>query len=153
MLRPLLLTAPRRGLGRHHEAVRRGIEDNVARYVDASPEQIERRLAELDREWDVDRILEAKSAGLILAGLGLGALADRRYLALPAVVATFQLQHALLGWSPPAALLRRLGVRTAVEIDQERYALKALRGDFRGVTRRAKDDQVRIERVLKATEV
>jgi len=31
-------------------------------------------------------------------------------------------------------MLRRLGVRTRYEIDQERYALKALRGDFREVT-------------------
>jgi hypothetical protein len=28
-------------------------------------------------------------------------------------------------------VLRRLGVRTAGEINEERYALKALRGDFR----------------------
>ena len=31
-------------------------------------------------------------------------------------------------------MLRRLGVRTNDEINQERYALKALRGDFDGVT-------------------
>ena len=31
---------------------------------------------------------------------------------------------------PPVPILRRLGVRTAREIDIERYALKALRGDF-----------------------
>lgn len=28
-------------------------------------------------------------------------------------------------------VLRRLGFRTSTEIDRERYALKALRGDFR----------------------
>jgi hypothetical protein len=32
------------------------------------------------------------------------------------------------------SLFRRLGVRTAPEIDQERYALKALRGDFRSLS-------------------
>jgi hypothetical protein len=30
-------------------------------------------------------------------------------------------------------ILRRLGFRMASEIEQERYALKALRGDFAGV--------------------
>ncbi len=55
---------------------------------------------------------------------------DKRFFALPAVVAGFLLQHALQGWCPPLPLFRRLGVRTAAEIDQERYALKALRGDF-----------------------
>jgi hypothetical protein len=49
---------------------------------------------------------------------------------LPVVVAGFLLQHALQGWCPPLPVLRRLGVRTADEINQERYALKALRGDF-----------------------
>jgi len=34
--------------------------------------------------------------------------------------------------APPVPLLRRLGVRTASEIEAERYALKAVRGDFSG---------------------
>jgi hypothetical protein len=38
--------------------------------------------------------------------------------------------HAVQGWCPPVPVLRRLGFRTASEIDHERYALKALRGDF-----------------------
>ena len=49
---------------------------------------------------------------------------------LPAVVAGFLLQHAAQGWCPPLPLMRRMGVRTRDEINQERYALKALRGDF-----------------------
>jgi len=36
----------------------------------------------------------------------------------------------LQGWCPPLPVLRRLGFRTAFEIDYDRYALKALRGDF-----------------------
>jgi hypothetical protein len=43
------------------------------------------------------------------------------------------MQHALQGWCPPLPLLRRLGVRTQQEIERERYALKALRGDFDAV--------------------
>src|SRR5438874_9255842 len=34
---------------------------------------------------------------------------------------------------PPVPVLRRKGVRTRREIDAERYALKALRGDFSSV--------------------
>src|SRR5690348_10746194 len=37
---------------------------------------------------------------------------------------------ALQGWCPPVPFFRSRGVRTAYEINQERYALKALRGDF-----------------------
>lgn len=59
---------------------------------------------------------------------------DRRFYLLPAVVVGFLLQHAVQGWCPPMPVFRRLGVRTASEIEEERYALKALRGDFRGVS-------------------
>lgn len=100
----------------------------------ANPDLIERRLLELDREWDIERTLEANAAGLALAGIGLGALVDRRFLWLSAGVTAFLLQHALQGWCPPIEAFRRMGVRTAREIDEERMALKALRGDFAGAT-------------------
>jgi hypothetical protein len=48
----------------------------------------------------------------------------------------FLFQHAIQGWCPPVPVLRRLGFRTANEIEQERTALKALRGDFNAVTAR-----------------
>ncbi|MEX2643092.1 MAG: hypothetical protein WD270_06540 [Acetobacterales bacterium] len=104
-------------------------EDSVAFFAD-HPEQIGRRLAELDEEWDIERTLEANAATLSLAGLALGAAVDRRFYALPLVVAGFLLQHALQGWCPPVPVFRRQGVRTAHEIEQERVALKYLRGDF-----------------------
>jgi hypothetical protein len=47
------------------------------------------------------------------------------------MVTGFLLQHAIQGWCPPVPILRRLGFRTADEINRERYALKALRGDFK----------------------
>jgi hypothetical protein len=85
---------------------------------------------ELDREWDIERTLEANASTAVLVGVTLGALVDRRFFALPAIVAGFLLQHAIQGWCPPVPLLRRLGFRTASEIDYERYALKGCRGDF-----------------------
>ncbi len=94
------------------------------------PDGIEERLGELEREWDVERVLEANASTLGLAGLALGIAVDRRWLALPVLVAGFLLQHATQGWCPPLPLLRRLGFRTQQEIDRERYGLKALRGDF-----------------------
>lgn len=97
------------------------------------PQYIEERLAELDREWDIERCLEATAASFSLIGMTLGATVTRKWFALPAVVAAFLLQHAIQGWCPPLPLLRRLGVRTADEINRERYALKVLRGDFADV--------------------
>lgn len=108
------------------------IEASVAYYA-GRPDEIGRRLGELDREWDIERTLEANAAGVSLFGLLLAVTVDRKWLLLPAGVAGFLMQHALQGWCPPIELFRRLGVRTAGEIARERYALKALRGDFAGV--------------------
>lgn len=117
----------------YNEAIRKQTDENVRRYAAADRTALDRRLAELDREWDIERTLEANAATATLIGVGLAALVDRRFLALPALVGGFLLQHAVQGWCPPVPLFRRLGVRTASEIDHERYALKALRGDFRDV--------------------
>lgn len=115
-----------------NQQIRRQTEENVARIVSLGPRAIERRLAELDREWDIERTLEANAATAVLVGTTLGASVDRRFFALPALVAGFLLQHAVQGWCPPLPLFRRAGFRTASEIDHERYALKAIRGDFQG---------------------
>jgi hypothetical protein len=103
------------------------------RHYERHPDEIADRLAALDAEWDIERTLEANAATLAFAGVVLGATVDRRWLALPAAVTAFLLQHALQGWCPPLPVLRRLGFRTVREIEQERYALRAMRGDFREV--------------------
>ena len=112
--------------------IQQQIEASV-RYYAEHPEQIGRRLAELDREWDIERTLEANAATIALTGTAFGTLIDRRFLAIPLLVTGFLLQHALQGWCPPVMFFRRRGVRTAEEIAVERFALKALRGDFRNV--------------------
>lgn len=111
--------------------IRRQIEANVA-YFARRIHQIDQRLHELDHEWDVERTLETNAAIISIFGLGLG-LFRRRALLLPVIVASFLLQHALQGWCPPVPIFRRLGIRTMREINEERYALKALRGDFEGL--------------------
>ncbi len=113
-----------------NERIRRDAERRVTRAAEAGPHALDARIAELDSEWDIERAIEANAATLGLLGLGLGLLVTRRFLALPVLVAGFLLQHAVSGWCPPVPVLRRLGFRTMGEIDYERYALKALRGDF-----------------------
>ncbi|MBP7148834.1 MAG: DUF2892 domain-containing protein [Acidobacteria bacterium] len=98
-------------------------------YYSRHPGEIDDRLAELDREWDIERAIEMNASILALSGTLLG-LRDRRFLLLPLVVGGFLLQHALQGWCPPVPVLRRFGFRTRGEIEAERHALKALRGDF-----------------------
>jgi hypothetical protein len=114
--------------------IRGKTEDRIFYYA-AKKKEIGVRLGELDREWDVERAIEANASTLALGGIILGTTHDMRWLMLPAAVATFLLQHAIQGWCPPVPVLRRLGFRTADEINQERYALKAIRGDFSEVSR------------------
>jgi hypothetical protein len=99
-------------------------------YFAAHPDQIDRRLRELDAEWDVERTLETGSSTLTLTGLVLGTIGSRKWLLLSLAVQGFFMQHALQGWCPPLPVFRRLGFRTQYEIEQERYDLKAIRGDF-----------------------
>ncbi|WP_034348882.1 hypothetical protein [Noviherbaspirillum massiliense] len=99
---------------------------NIRRYEDSERDAIRSRIAELDREWDVERVLEMNASTLALTGLVLGLTVNRKWLAVPGIVLPFLLQHAVQGWCPPLPLLRRLGVRTRKEIDRERYALMAL---------------------------
>jgi hypothetical protein len=133
-------------------ASRARIERKTRRGVRASGQggrrAISRRLRQLDREWDVERTIEANASTLALAGTLLGLLRHRYFLALPITVCGFLLQHAIQGWCPPVPLLRRLGFRTVREIDEERYALKALRGDFRrlGTSRNNYDRALRSAR-------
>ena len=113
--------------------INRRIEQEIEASVAISPSTRTRSTAgsrSLDREWDIERTLEANAASFSLLGLTLGLTLDRRWLAVAVGVAAFLLQHAVQGWCPPVTFFRRRGARTAREIEDERIALKALRGDF-----------------------
>lgn len=100
------------------------------RHLSLHTDEIPQRLRELKEEWDIERAIEANASALAFTGTVLGATGDRRWFVLPALVTAFLFQHSIQGWCPPVPILRRLGFRTAHEIEQERTALMALRGDF-----------------------
>jgi|SRR4051812_8398728 hypothetical protein len=118
-----------------------------------NPGGIPRRLKELDEEWDIERLLEANASVLAFTGAALGASVDRRWLAVPLVVGAFLFQHAIQGWCPPIPIFRRLGFRTAREIEIERGALKTLRGDFRLAETGEWDAKTRAAHALSAARV
>lgn len=101
----------------------RRTQANIRHFSGLGRQQVIQRIGELEREWDIERILETNAATLALTGLVLGLTANRKWLWLPGVVLPFLLQHGLQGWCPPLPILRRLGVRTRGEIDREKYAL------------------------------
>ncbi len=113
-----------------NERVDQELRQRVQSYANADRETLSRRIEELDREWDMERTLEANAATLALTGTLLGAFVSKKFLVIPIVVTSFLLQHAIEGWCPPLPIFRRLGVRTRQEIEKERYALKLLRGDL-----------------------
>lgn len=115
------------GTGEADRRIRRQLEVNVAYYA-RRLDRIEERLGDLEREWDVERAVSVGAGAAVLAGLALG-LVRRRWVLLSAGAAALLIAQAT-GCVPKPPLLRRLGVRTRREIEQERYALKALRGDF-----------------------
>jgi hypothetical protein len=106
------------------------IEQNVRHFSGKPPEEIDRRIWQLEREWDIERVLETMAASFSLTGIALSITVDRRWILLPGVVLSFLLLHGLQGWCPPVPVLRRLGVRTRDEIDRELYGLKARIGNF-----------------------
>lgn len=123
----------------------------VARYAARGAGEITRRIGELEREWDIERVPETNASALAFLGVALAAAHSRKWLVLPGAVTPFLFQHAVQGWCPPVPLFRRLGVRTREEIDREKYALKALRGDFEGAGVGA-DPRLRAQSALRAAD-
>ncbi len=111
------------------------IEEKVLYYSTQQKGVISERIAQLEREWDIERWLETNASTLALMGLLLGLTKSRKYLLLSGTVLSFLLMHAIQGWCPPIPLLRKFGIRTRSEIDREKFALKVLRGDFQDVSR------------------
>jgi hypothetical protein len=122
--------------------------DAMLRFFAAAPHLIDQRLQELEREWDVERVLTTGASGLMLTGMVMGSVRSRWKL-LSLAVAGFLLQHSIQGWCPPLEVVRRLGFRTRREIDEERFALRLLRGDFRDLPNDG-DAESRVQRVLTA---
>ena len=121
----------------------REMRERVEGYAARRGEEISQRIVELDREWDMERLLETNASVLAFTGVGLAvATGSKKWLIIPGIVLPFLFQHAVQGWCPPVPLFRRLGVRTREEIDREKYALKALRGDFAGVSTSPHGDNV-----------
>ncbi len=119
------------------ERIRRQTQENIA-YFAEHPHLIRYRLQELDREPDVEWVLETLSSAASVMGFLLALRRRRRFwLAMPLLAQALCLQHAVLGRNWSSSFLRRLGLRNRAEIADERSALRALHGDLRPVGRNA----------------
>jgi hypothetical protein len=109
------------------------VRDNVRYYTSLGAEAVEDRLRELDTEWGLERALTAGLAGLGAFGLVMGLFGSRTLRLLTWVATPLLFAFSIGKWAPSAELTARRGLRTRKEIEEERYALKAWRGDFQGL--------------------
>ncbi|MEJ7684924.1 MAG: hypothetical protein WKG06_45180 [Segetibacter sp.] len=114
----------------HSTKVEKDIQDKLNYYYH-DQEEITARLAELDEEWDIERILQLEGTALTIAGVILGLTVNKKWFALPLAASVVLLIAIAKNWTSPLPLLRKLGFRTRVEIEKEKYALKVIRGDFK----------------------
>lgn len=130
------------------DAVRSHAPGGVNKRIDEKVERCVRYMAQreraeiscylqsLEREWDVNRAVMVAGSLVSLLGLWQARRSGAIWRALSGVAAGLMLHHGLIGFGPLAGLVRAVGrVRTRREIDLEKFALKALRGDFERIPR------------------
>lgn len=103
--------------------------DNVQIYG-RNRESIDLRLKELSKEWEIERILEVIVSSVALLGIFMAYIFSPYWLLLSIIVVAFLMQHGIQGRNLLLTVFRKWGKRTYREIEQERHALKALRGDY-----------------------
>ncbi len=101
-------------------------ELNISKYLNEDNQEILKRLKSIEQEWDTERILETSAASFILLGTYLVIKRNQKWHLFSGFISFFLLQHSLQGWCPPLPLIRKLGVRTANEINEERNALNSI---------------------------
>lgn len=109
-----------------NQEIQNEIKERVQYYQHQDARMIEERLNKLDHEWDTERVLETNMATIALVSSLLGLSGKKNWMMLSAGVSLFMIQHAVQGWCPPLSIIRRFGVRTPAEINQERSALQKL---------------------------
>ena len=115
--------------------IRKQTVKNINLYKSCNESDINERVSKLGQEWDTERFMELNAAAITIISSYLGVRTGRLWFLLTGAVAVFMLQHAFWGWCPVMPLIRKLGVRTIDEINNEKAALKLFRGDFKaGVT-------------------
>jgi len=107
------------------------LEQRLACLADAGPAAINERLEAIESEWSAGRVTKAVIGVSLVIGFGLTALLNPWWLLLPAAGGVFLLQYLFGRTSWLGQMFHEMGFRSGGEIEQEKLALKTLRGDFR----------------------
>lgn len=111
--------------------------ERILRVAEQGPEAVSRRLDELNREWTIGRWVKVVCGLMLVVGMVVTVLAQQEMWPLVVGVGLFVvagatlMQYAFfkrswLGWAFAA-----FGARSGSVIEDERIALRVLRGDFR----------------------
>lgn len=109
------------------------LQERVANCAVEGTEAINERLTVLDREWTTGRLAKATLGVIILGGFILAFVHDPYWMLLPAIAGGFLLQYVFWRGGLLTKCFHSLGFRSSKAIDDERCALRALRGDFRNL--------------------
>ena len=81
---------------------------------------IGQRLMELDDEWDIERIIEFKTAAWAVIGVTLGITRSKFWLLIALGAGALLAGQALQGNSPLIPVFRKMGFRTKAEVEKEK---------------------------------
>ncbi|MBX9724449.1 MAG: hypothetical protein K2X81_23770 [Candidatus Obscuribacterales bacterium] len=127
----------------------RRTEHNIHAYSMQTREAIDEHLRELDREWSTERTNATIGNVIALLGLVLGAFISSWFLLIPLTTCLFSLAHNVFNFTPLLTLWRHSNMRANCQINTEKFAMKAMRGNGRQLN---DDDKVVLaERTIVAT--
>lgn len=106
------------------------LECRLKKVIEAGPSAITERLCELEVEWTAGRAAKATAGVLIVVGLGLSLTVNLMFLIVPIIGGAVMFQYIFGRTSLIGQLFHAFGFRSGSEIDQEKMALRVLRGDF-----------------------
>lgn len=106
------------------------LECRLKTVIEAGPAAIHERLEQLESEWTAGRAAKASAGVVIITGLALALTVNLYWLILPIIGGAVMFQYVFGRKSLVGELFHSFGFRSGGEIDQEKMALRVLRGDF-----------------------
>lgn len=107
--------------------------ENIRFYGSLGQPGLSERIKSLDAEWDAEKFIGVALSGAGIFGLTMGVFGSRLWRLLAWTSLPLLFLYGQGKWKPSDNLIRALGLRPRREIHREKYALKAMRGDFRDV--------------------
>lgn len=120
-------------LGMRNQAESESLESRLARLADSGIAAINAKIKEIDQEFSSHSAAVLGIAALILIGTFVAVTFGGWWLILPVVGVLLMLQLIFQRADWIHYAVQSMGFRSREKIEQERIALKALRGDFRSL--------------------